>query len=594
MVRSKEKNEKRNWIYLLPVVLAILVVTTCVRLSIVDLSQGEQLYLSSTSTGTDFFLEYKKMFLYGTAIFAVCFMGIGLMRKELQFQWNKAFYGFSTFLCIAIISTLVSEYKEIAFTGIYLRAEGLITYLSYFILMYYTYIVVGDKKSLPFIGIAILVVIAIQSFVGMGQAYGLDLYKTSVGKSLIIPPTHESLRETVQIRLKTGMMYGTLGNPNYLGSFYALLLPLVYGMYFYTKGKERIIIGAIAVVSTLAWYSVGSTAGFVGLVVAISVFAVACRQILREEWKAALILTGAIFLVIFGQSILSEGATTQAYTRDLDFEKVIDASSTVHKIESLQRIDANTYYLEMRDRPSIFFAYENNEFSLMSDSHETLRIQYNKAEQAIISVDERYKYFSIYVKPDKGTFDIRIGGRPLEFGVYPDKIAPIGPTGDPVVYEPAPAVGFKGYENLATGRGYIWSRTLPILFDNWLLGTGLDTFLFYFPHNDIVEKFNVPMSYHVLFDKPHSFYLQMGIGVGIPALICLLGSIAYVMLSALNAVNQEVVHKKAILIDGLLAGITGCLVSYIANDSVIGVSVLFFMGIGALMGFSDNSRLTSA
>ena len=36
-------------------------------------------------------------------------------------------------------------------------------------------------------------------------------------------------------------------------------------------------------------------------------------------------------------------------------------------------------------------------------------------------------------------------------------------------------------QDMFSRRGYIWARTIPLLKDNWLLGSGLDTFIIEFP-----------------------------------------------------------------------------------------------------------------
>ena len=43
---------------------------------------------------------------------------------------------------------------------------------------------------------------------------------------------------------------------------------------------------------------------------------------------------------------------------------------------------------------------------------------------------------------------------------------------------------FPGYEHLASGRGYVWGRTIPLFARYFLVGSGPDTFAIEFPQND--------------------------------------------------------------------------------------------------------------
>ncbi len=57
--------------------------------------------------------------------------------------------------------------------------------------------------------------------------------------------------------------------------------------------------------------------------------------------------------------------------------------------------------------------------------------------------------------------------------------------------EDVDAIGFVGNEQFASGRGYIWSRSLPLLKDTILLGHGPDTFPMYFPQKILLANSTV-------------------------------------------------------------------------------------------------------
>ena len=83
--------------------------------------------------------------------------------------------------------------------------------------------------------------------------------------------------------------------------------------------------------------------------------------------------------------------------------------------------------------------------------------------------------------------------------------------------------GFAGKEKLGSARGYIWSRSIPLLKDNLILGKGPDTFVFEFPQNDLIGKYYAYDTPNMTVDKPHDLYLQIALNNGLIALIAFLG-----------------------------------------------------------------------
>ena len=82
--------------------------------------------------------------------------------------------------------------------------------------------------------------------------------------------------------------------------------------------------------------------------------------------------------------------------------------------------------------------------------------------------------------------------------------------------------GFKGKEKLGSMRGYIWSRSIPMLKNNLILGSGPDTFAFRFPQNDLIGLYYAYDTPNTIVDKPHNLYLQIALNDGVIALLAFL------------------------------------------------------------------------
>ena len=138
----------------------------------------------------------------------------------------------------------------------------------------------------------------------------------------------------------------------------------------------------------------------------------------------------------------------------------------------------------------------------------------------------------------------------------------------------------KKYDSIATGRGYLWSSSIPLLKENIILGSGPDSFVFEFPHDDYVGLYNNGFGLQLL-TKPHSLYIQMGVQTGVVSLI------AFLVFYLMYAVSCVKLYFKADLNSGLVhvgialfMGTISYMVSGITNDSSITIAPVFWVIIG--------------
>ena len=122
--------------------------------------------------------------------------------------------------------------------------------------------------------------------------------------------------------------------------------------------------------------------------------------------------------------------------------------------------------------------------------------------------------------------DIKTADFTWNFGTYEGKIYYIASSGQGIELSgEVKSFGFKGHETFATNRGYIWSRSIPLIMDTIFLGHGADTFEMFFPHDDYAGKYNIGYyndTDNVIIDKPHNMYIATAINTGVISLIALL------------------------------------------------------------------------
>ncbi len=154
-----------------------------------------------------------------------------------------------------------------------------------------------------------------------------------------------------------------------------------------------------------------------------------------------------------------------------------------------------------------------------------------------------------------------------------------------------PHFGFENNMSLANGRGYIWSRTFPLLPKHILVGAGADNFVYEFPNHDYVGKRNNGFEAQIM-SKPHNMYLQVWVQNG---LIALLGMLGIFLLYAVGTFRLYFARGRKGFLPNMgicvFLGITGYMVAGLANDATITVAPLYWALLG--IGFTIN-RLAAA
>ena len=146
--------------------------------------------------------------------------------------------------------------------------------------------------------------------------------------------------------------------------------------------------------------------------------------------------------------------------------------------------------------------------------------------------------------------------------------------------------------NLASGRGYIWNKTIAILKDYIFLGSGADTYALVYPNDDYVDKYNNAYD-NMILTKPHNLYLQIAIQTGVLSLICFLVFYLWYFISSLRIYfKQRLDHPLAIIGFSIMLGTLGYMISGLANDSTITISPLYWALLG--IGIGINHRIKTA
>lgn len=132
-----------------------------------------------------------------------------------------------------------------------------------------------------------------------------------------------------------------------------------------------------------------------------------------------------------------------------------------------------------------------------------------------------------------------------------------------------------------SGRLYIWQKGVELLKERPLIGYGLDTFMYEFPHYNIDARGGMGNE-DVVVDKPHNIYLGIAFGTGLIGFISFLGLVCITLFNSAKFLIWEKTHF--VLFPTLFLGWVAYLFQGIFNDNLPGTAGPMFVICGIMMG----------
>jgi len=204
--------------------------------------------------------------------------------------------------------------------------------------------------------------------------------------------------------------------------------------------------------------------------------------------------------------------------------------------------------------------------------------------QLVEFLGNRLRGFIVNIWPNRNILRIGRGGVAFFMSYGENGFKLLNHRGKPTVIREVESWGFKGREGFGSGRGYIWSRTFPLLRHSVLLGYGPDTFIAHFPNYDHLGKLrHWIQGMNLLIEKPHSLYLQIAFNFGLIALAAvLIFWTRYLFNSACLYFRSNFDDYLDISGAAIFVAILSYLVNGIFNDSMVGTAPVFWglLGLG--------------
>ena len=585
-----QKPTKKH-IFLIPIALWFIIIPLIVKVKFFPNPLAEYPWYSSESTLADFFLYYKSQMVTITGVLMLVFLfwQISKMRKKdaLISADTRIFIPILVYLFFVILSSLFSKYGYFCVHGMPDQFETVWNLIAYVAALFYCYYAVvwmkseRDVLSLIFIGTVPVSLICVLQFLK------IDIYRIIYAG------------DGYSFTFEEGSVYGPFYNINYVGYYTLLFVPLFVLLCIFCKDlKIRLVSAVLAValfVSMIGAKSISAEIAMVGVVV-FAVFFFLLRQV--KEKKVFWVPVALLIVCGIGGCVLAM-PKLKDYLQAMDTEKTdleniftnddnveIDYKGQKLFVQMFQTGDLVTFLLTDQDQAEVPFSYafsDTGYYYTIDDA----RFEGMTLTPVILSDDPVTYGFMAQIEGKNWCFTNQL----TEDGsyVYYNDLGKTSKLTEATVspdFAPFVHISF-----LASGRGYIWNKTIPLLKDYLFVGSGADTFALVYPNGDFVDKYNNGYD-NLILTKPHSLYLQIAVQSGVLSLIGFLVFYLWYFFSGLRLYFRKR-FDDPLTVTGfaILLGTAGYMISALANDSTITISPLYWALLG--IGIGINHRIRS-
>jgi len=595
-----EKKSGMDWsrfFRLLPVYLTLGFLPFLVRVHIYEhqLSQFAWYYENVGEYFGDTFLVYRQWWFTGIAFYMLFVLLMKFVSDKKSLRCSVTCIPMGVFALFSLLSAVFSEYPGFAFKGSFEQFENVFVLMGYTLMIYYIFLIVESEDEVRYIIYVLTFSTMALGLIGTLQTLGFDLLSTDFVKGLIMPA---NLGAEVKTKAGANTAVMTLYNPNYVGVYVAMLFPLYSVLVLFAKSwKERLAYAVTLVLLLISLYGSGSKAAFLVIAVEMLVLVVLMRRPILKFWYLVIPAATALVAVF----LLVNQARDNVYIDRI--QQALKLRKTEYALESIETL-----------KDGVHIRYKGNELIVALDAGDGDNYRFETYDTAGAEIqmklmedgytyrieDERFEGFelSLIAYEETVCFEVLIEGHMWRFTNLYDGSGEYYYLTEKGKFDKlfmAEQVIFGDYERVLSGRGYIWSVTIPLLKKYFVLGSGADTFVTAFPQQDYLRLWRNGFSTQIM-SKPHSLYLQVGVQNGV---IAMLGMITFFVMYLLQSVRLYIASKFESFYEqagaAVLLAVFGFAVMGISNDSSMTVSPIFWAiaGLGVYLN-SQSAKLIKA
>ena len=560
----------------------------------------------------DFFSYGKMVAILICASLTLLILLYKVVTQTLAIKKTFIYIPMLVYFIFVLISHVMSSHRDIALLGFWDRFEGTLVLLAYMIMLFFAINIINSERDIKRVMYAIAASSFVLSLIGISQAIGFDFFQTRVGKMLILPVSEWYWIDDIIFTFGVGEIYQTVYNLNYVSFYLTLLIPIFALLLVRSilKGNEeklwiKIMWGllfALALFNLVGSASIGGALGlgFSGLA-AIIIF----RNKLFGVWRKPVVLLLAIGVVIIGglghQQWIPKIVDTINSTVAPQTVSVANEDAGIRTISHIDYIEQHTTgtYIQIK--------VNGEELKIAMDPEQGFIPEVTDGTGSVIEIIETGNELNQFALLDERFETVKIAGAMDQFNsmflaltideghwtflVTETNMRYVNHNGRFVTLEHAESTGFANNPMFGSGRGYIWSRTIPMIRDTVFVGHGADTFAIFFPQNDRIARHNAGFPLDILVDKPHNLYLQMAVNTGLISMIAFLVMLGLYFVQSIKLYWRREFEEFADFVGvGIFLGIIGFAFAALVNDSSVSVMPIFYGLFG--MGIAINMMIS--
>ena len=629
-----------SWVFI-PIAIILVVIPLITIIHNFDCGLENYEWFSKDGSISDFFLYYKSFFLRIVGAIILVILALIVPFYDHSFINEKRnvppVIAMGVFGLMSLVSSILSEHADDAFWGGVEEFEGFFILLTYVVSFYLAFGYVKTLKVIKFLLDAMMIGGFFIGLLGTLQSFGIDWMTSDFAKHILTLEIKDRVdMSTFEIGsiFNDNTAYATLYNPNYVGSYVAIVFPYTaYLMFFGDRIWRKILAFITSVMLIVTLYFSHSLTGILAVTVAIAMLVVLVIPLMKKRGRiitlcaAGVVIAGACMVLIstgmINKLFDTSNANNKALTVDNmknhkdhvdvfleDGRKIVLKMNTEAMADPLWalncKLDQLLVLTDDKGNPITYGIDANGRGKISQEGYPGFEFYTEIVTDATVenpSEENNYGYVSLLymVDPEFNT--------PSEEGATAENAAAqkIGVfrfsyNGEKIMYlndfDRTDNIyyidkwGFKNKETYASGRGFIWARTFPLMLKTLVTGYGPDNFVYSYPNYDYVGKAYGHYT-NMTTSKPHNMFMQIWVQDGFIALAAIVFIYILFMIRAFKLCygkNKLKLEKGTTPFGVVLAtatAATGFMFVGIANDSLVGITSIYWCMLG--VGYAAES-----
>ncbi|WP_160317235.1 O-antigen ligase family protein [Oxobacter pfennigii] len=551
------------------------------------LTDSYAVYFWTGNEVMDFFAYYKMQWFLIFTVAAITMAIYYYYKGYIKVKKTLFYIPAAVYSAAVILSTFTSQNTTISLFGFTGRYEGMFVLLGYIVVMLLSVNLVNNENQAVLIIKWLAVSAFIIGIIGLLERFDIYVLTWEGVRDLLLPAEKNGM--DISFLKDIRAFYSTISHYDYAGSYFAMLFPISVVILAFVKGrKEKAAAAMFSCIMLANWIVCNSRAGVVGGFVALVIIVIMFRSMIKKHWKISLAVLSLFIIAFVVANVMSSGRIFGRVGSIItDAVKIFSAQ----KYEGIKDItsDSNEIRVIFEDK-ELKIIYDDKTIKLKDENDMDIPAQFDG--NSIKITDERYNGTTFTVSNNKDDFFIEMNyaSLKLRFAVTKSGLRLVNHRDQTVNLEPVEKWGFEGLERIGSARGYIWSRSIPLLKNTVIAGYGPDTYAIHFPQEDYVGKLIAYDTISMFVDKAHNMYLATAINTGIISLLALLAMFIIYFVSSWRIYYKSSFNDKYSYIGlAIFAAFVGYTISGLFNDSVLSVAPVFWVLLG--VGISINDKL---